>query len=388
MRFFYLVIYLSCLAFLGGGRGEASENRLHFAGFGYEASVNQLDERLPYLSSFLNEANQERLRSALVEAVGLDNDQLILSGLGQLGSGDNAYVFALVFTDELVHTERVGDLGKLLVEVSGQLMAFDFDTGNVAWAKPMSAQYVDVFEQSPSVSEIQVGMEEIIFGDPARSLLGQFSAGIQEIDIGRLDGTTLRVTGVDFSPLAIQQYEAISRLNLETVKAILANRFTLSLVDEQGVAIIPTAAAESGQALGNSMKARMSDGAIYNLVFPEPDFEISFTVDELKKVETGRTGAVVVNVYGVFATFSFIEPLSGRSFFTEQIKFGVSQRLPVSAVVGNDWFAFYEAAEAMFDSFAAEMSGPTNEWARRHITTSRRPLEAMRELEELIQLCR
>lgn len=372
------------------GEVGSADKPLIFAGYGYETALNQLEDKLGYTDRFLDAERQQQLVSTLGSIVEAAPSELMISTneLGRLGRGAPATVLALVITSEMVHVETIGDTQKLLVELNAQTMAFDFNSRQIVWARPMSAQHIDVFDRSPNSSDVNVALNKIIFGDFEYSIVRQFKAQLASMALDELDGTTLRVTDIDFGELAAQQYQQLTDTDINVARSMLANQFTLALAAGQGVAVIPSASAENGQALGNTMKARMADGSVYNLRFPEPDYHIKITLDEFKKVETGRSGSVVVNVYGVFATFVFEEPLSGSRFFDEQIKFGVAQRLPTSAIVGNDWLAFYEVSEALFNSFVSEMDNPSNDWGNRHITTTDRPLRSLRRLQDLIEQCR
>ena len=376
-----------------------SEHRVYFAGHGFDAQCNQIEAKFQYLSAFLDqtcpsaELSEQTLQFARLILGGLPAPSgrldVITEGLGSLGAGDNANVLAFVFDGEMVHTERLGETHKLLVEVTAQIVTFDFNSMTIVWSKPLAAQYIDVVEPGDSVPEkIDGALHQLLLGDSERSLPSQFARSLADYSPTQTLGLRLGVEKVTIAPGLWKPGFP------DRIEDLLASKFTMTLTSNLGVTVVPPAKTD---ALNNKMAARMADGAVYTLEVPTSDYPVQISIDDLKKIEADRTNAEVLNVFGVYATFDVGVRAGGddqiKSIFSEQIKLGVNQRLPITAVLAetSDGLAYYETIEALFDNFTSAVESPSPDWTQRHMVTTTQARDAVRkmnELREVIERCR
>ena len=372
-----------------------SQHQVYFAGHGFDAQCDQIGTKFKHLSTFLgvqcgesalSEPSQRFARQILGKLPAASgNLSVVTDGLGSLGAGDNATVLALVFDREMTHVEQVGRYTRLLVAVSAQVIAFDFNGMTVVWSKPVSAQYNDVYQSEQDIAD---ALNHLLFSTDENMLLAQFARSMADYNPARATGLRLGVEEVTIAPgLWRQNYPA-------GVEDFLASKFTWTLASNLGVSVVPPARTD---AIDNKMAARMADGAVYTLSVPESDYPVRISVDDLKKVEYDRTDIEVINVFGTYVTFDFGVRQAGdnriRSLYSEQLKRAVGQRLPVTAVLAqsSDALAYLKATENLFDSFTNALKNPSREWANDHVVSTksaRKAIAKLNDLKEIVDKCR
>ena len=372
-------------------------HQVYFAGHGFDSRCDQIESKFLYLSAYLDHTcersglseRSKQFARLIAEGIPAPSAKLevMVDGLGTLGAGDNAKVLAFVFDGEMVHDEPLGEYYKLLVEVTAQIIAFDFNSMTIIWSKPLAMQYVDLVEAQPDSNDIDRALERILFGARDRSLPSQFAQGLTEFTPTQSLGLQLGVEEVTVAP-EVWKYGSSAK-----IEDLLASKFTLSLASNLGVSVVPPGKTD---AINNKMAARMADGRVYMLEIPQSDYPIHIRVDDLKKVEFDRTATEVVNVFGAYITFDVGIRQGDRQIkglFTEQVKHGVPQRLPATTVLteASDGLAYYETIEALFDSFTKALESPNRDWTKRHMTTTTNPRKSvakLNELKEVLERCR
>ena len=375
-----------------------SEHQVYFAGHGFDTQCNQVETKFQYLSAFLGfkcgefepSEKARRLSELILGRLPAPSDQLsiVTEGLGSLGSGDDATVLALVFDGEMVHHENLGGTYKLLVVVSAQVVAFDFNGMDVVWSKPIVVRYVNALTSSPRASDINRAIDQILFGNHELLLPSQFARSLKGYRPSQSMGLRLGVEKVSVAPGVWKHgYPA-------GIEDRLASELTWTLASNLGVSVVPPTKTD---AVDNKMAARMSDGAVYTLDLPKSDYPINITLDNLRKVEYDRTKYEVVYVFQTSITFDFGVRQGGdsqvKSLFTEQIKQGTSQLLPVSAQLAesSDGLAYYETMELLFDNFTVALENPSHKWTKDHVVSTknaRKAVAKLNELKEVIDRCR
>ena len=93
-----------------------------------------------------------------------------------------------------------------------------------------------------------------------------------------------------------------------------------------GVPIIPYT---KGHAVGNVFPMRVSDGTVYNLKLPDPDYAISVDLSNVKKVQFGQVAAGSSFIYGTFATVKIELPGMGTRYLDSSFKNGETKVVPL-----------------------------------------------------------
>jgi len=292
----------------------------------------------------------------------------------------------LAFDRETIAVTKFGDNYKLLVELSFSALIFNYSSKSIVANYPMVAQYIDVLSDQPSTEDISNALDRVVFGEQATGVQATFWEALYEVRLPEAAVRTLRVTDVGVMDSASAYLAGIGAPKDEVLKSDIGQSFSKYLVANNGLSVLPTG---SNTALGNKMAAKMSNGDVYDLNIPEADYQISITLNGVKKVETARTAAGASWVYGAFVTISVVEPLSGKSYFNDQMKLGASRTVPASVQSDEDWPSYSEVIQQLFFEFTRAIAQSDAAWAKRHIiSVSANTTSPLQPLRELLDKCR
>ena len=359
------------------------------AAYGFLARSADVSTTFPYLSAFLDEANHARgqsLSQSLDEAArrsSFSGMTLRVDELAQLGPGKDSRVLALAFDNETVTAEQIGQTWKLLVELSFQALIFDFRSQTVIGSFPFTVQYIDALTSLPDAAAINGVLQHLVFGDQPTGLQAVFWNALTTATLPHQGARTLAVTEVTVSEPA---QATLAELGVSaTTLDMLGHDFGKFFVANQHVAILPYT---GSQAVNGVMAEYVSNGTVYNLKVPAPDYAISLRLDGLKKIQFAATTAGAVWVYGAFFTIRFFEPLSQHEFFNAQVKMGANLTVPSSLGAVQDWPSYEEVIEQLFDEFTVAISPADEAWGLKHLVTSDPIRPRMAPLKDLIDSCR
>lgn len=366
---------------------EANETaKVYFSGHAFLLKFAEIENEFPHLSALLTSGRAIELDRALVQVGRQNIDRRTISvefdELGRLGPGLDANVLALAFNREVIVATQIGATWKLLVELSFEVLVFDFRSRLIRASFPITTQYIDVFENKPTTSDIQKILNRLVFGEQSTGISATFWAAVAAVALPEPGARTLRVSQVSLSDAATASIDSLGVANAG-LRDQLGFEFGKFLSVNQRLSVLPYT---SSQAVDGKMAARLADGSVFNLTIPPSDYEISLRLDGLKKVQTAATPAGAAWVYGAFVTIRVIEPLSGRAFFDGQVKLGATRTIPVTAQgEPNDWPSFAEVLRQLFDEFTGALTKPDEGWADKHVVTAGANLGP---LKELVELCR
>jgi hypothetical protein len=110
------------------------------------------------------------------------------------------------------------------------------------------------------------------------------------------------------------------------------------------------------------MSFRVSDGAVWDLKLPKPDYEISVDLTGFKKVRFSEVeGGATTYVYGAYGGIRLIEPLGNKVYLDTALKNGESRVIPASQDYVDDFPHFYDALNGMFVKLAQVIDGRGDE---------------------------
>lgn len=386
LNFLLLVVVLAISPQLAQSADAA---QVYFAGFAYIGDDASIATSYPHTHAI--EAEQSGGVSVLdatlrryVEGVANPSISLVFDQLATLKAGTgSAIVLAFAVDRETVSVEQIGVNYKLLVELSAQALFVDFREMTVLAAYPFIVQRIDVTQSPPTSEDIQRAVRELYLGNGKANIFGEFSTTLGSVKLNPSVERRIRVTraSVADGPRAI--LSAGSGVSAEALGMTLAQDFTKYLSVNQGIPVLPPS---QGQAIGNRMAARFADGRVYNLTIPEADYEIHLSLDELKRVEYGKSAAGSSYIYGAFLTVHVEEPLTGRVYFDARLKQGVTKLVPVSQVNIDDAPAFQDSLIALMNGFTIALTNPDPAWAETH-AGNRAVAKQMLDLRKVLQSC-
>jgi hypothetical protein len=135
------------------------------------------------------------------------------------------------------------------------------------------------------------------------------------------------------------------------------------------------------------MSMTVSDGSVFNLKLPQPDYEFVVNLSQLKKVTYNETAAGKSLIYGAFASVKLSEPLSGHVYLDGQYKNGEIK--VVSAIQENteDFPAFQDSIRGLFTKLAGVIAGDNNPWLK-SATSGKDINKQIASTRELLKKCK
>lgn len=355
-----------------------------FAGAGSDAAIS---ERFPYSQRYIKalELGGAPIGAQLLarlQAAGPKKLQVI-GQIESLQGRDQALAVALVIESESVVTEQFGELRKLLVLVRGQAMFFDFKSMNVVRAYPLSFAYVDVMDHAPSDDE-KIARVKLVFegANDKPGLLSRFVNSVANADIPPYVPKFIQVTQATISPDVLATLPGYVQSDPQTW---LADMVGEAISTRVGVPIVPF---NKGVAIGKVMSMRVSDGRVWELKLPQPDYEIKVNLKELKKIkfseiENGATSFV----YGAYAQFS-IEDALQKKFLSTLLKNGETRVIPASQKYVDDFPNFYDAINGLLTKLALSIDGRGDGKWIKNAATAKDIGAQIAQTQELMKQCK
>lgn len=369
--------------------GHAQTMQVALAGFAFSGDAASLTRRFPYSIEY-----EKSLKSAgkpaffkIRETVARTPPQQfkLAMQIDELKGRDQAIAVALVVGSETISIEELAGLYKLLVLIRAQALFFDFKSMSVVRAYPISFAHIDTFDRPPSEDEIRDRVRGVYEGVGDKpGIFARFGATLAKASLPSATSRYLQVSKISLKPEAtgnIPEYLTRDKAVAETWAADLIAE---ALSTRASVPIIPYS---KGYAIGNVMSMRISDGDVYNLKLPKPDYEISVEISALKKIKYGEAVAGSSYIYGSYASVKIEEPVSGKVYLNTALKNGEIKLVPASQTYVDDFPAFHDSINGLFVKLADALDGKGNTWIK---SASAAPEieKQISDTRELIKLCK
>lgn len=361
------------------------------AGFAYSGAANTIDTRFPYSRRYEKAQNDDGAPIYQQLSQQLKNASpahlRIVSQVDELKGHDQALAVALVLGNEIVSVEQLGAVYKLMVLLRGQTMFFDFKSMSVVRSYPISFAYIDVFDHAPSQDEIQPRVKLVYKGANGKpGLLARFANNVANAEIPAQTPRYLQVTNVQLRPEALDVLPAYLKSEPGTAETWAADLVSEAISTRAGVPLVPYA---KGYAIGNVMSMRVSDGTVYALKLPKPDYEINVEIPGFKKVKFDEVvGGATSFIYGAYSNIRIAEPLSNKLYLDTALKNGKTQVIPASQQYVDDFPHFYDALNLTFVKLAQVIDGKGDEKWLRSAASAKDVEQQIVQTRELFKQCK
>lgn len=280
----------------------------------------------------------------------------IVQSIDDLKGRDQALSVALVIGSETVAVDQLGSMYKLMVLIRGQAMFFDFKSMNVVRAYPLSFAYVDLFDRKPSDAEIASRVQMVFEGAGGKpGLLDRFGRAVSRASIPQVVPKFIQVTSSKVSPEATDLLPDYLRSQASATETWLADIVAEAISTRMGVPMVPFS---KGYAVGNVMSMTVSDGKVWELKLPKPDYEVAVELTGLKKIKFSEvTGGATSFVYGAYANLRITDALGGG--MNTSLKNGETRVIPASQKHVDDFPHYYDAINGLFAKSALAIAGQT-----------------------------
>lgn len=363
--------------------------KAYFSGIAFTSNAADRESAFPHLSRTLDAESSKHIlgdiRSLLRDTSG--RTDLVFDQLGSTRDSSRSTAVALAIDRETTSIEHIGDAYKTRIEISMQLLFFDFKEKQVLGGFPVVLDYIDVGSEPPTDEEIQSNYDGFALGTLGKhGLASAFADVFADAVPPNPASRRLRVSTVSLAPKAVQYLQEHSPgADQAILRRQIAQVFGTYLAANQKISILPYA---SNQALGGSMPLRFVEGDAYQLAIPEADYDIALTIAGFKKREYSHNRVAVVNQYGAYVDVSVTEPISGKVYFSQRLKQGSSNTIPITQSSSDDWTAAYDTLTLLFSNFTKALSGGDSKWVDSALPAGTKPRTQLSSLKALVKSCR
>lgn len=359
---------------------------VYYAGFSYLGESQQIEASFPYshkLNAFVEGAPafDRELRTKL--ANGSYKFDMHTAKLADLNNED-AVSFTFALQNETTSVEKIGDLYKVLIQLEGQLLFFDFNTMSVVSSFPIYVQYNDVSEEQPTAEYITQQYQRVYFERIDVNIFDLAIKRLQEITLKQRYNNYIQVVNSSLSDKAFSHSPEQSSNERKRLAQYYAQSFSQFMSANQHISVLPYI---KGHAIGNKLAGRYANGEVYTLQLPEPDYAVDIEVLAFKRKLFSKESGGSSYIYAAQADFNFYQPLSGRSYFNSKLFNGATKVIPASQTSVDHWAAYSESLMLLFDKFTVQMSNPTEKWLKKH-AGNKKHFKSFVKLKEVIDRCR
>ena len=170
-------LWLILLAWFGVAHA-ADPQQVYWAGFAFTGDQSSRASVAPHAVSSIERRSVESLNQTLsgaLQARRPANLLIIQDQLAKLDGSTSATVLAAALDRETVSVEPIGGKYKLLVELAFQALFFDFREKQVVASYPVTLQYIDLLDASPTRQQIDAVFEKKLYGAGTNDLSQAFA---------------------------------------------------------------------------------------------------------------------------------------------------------------------------------------------------------------------
>lgn len=356
------------------------------SGFSYLGNLNHVNSAFPYTQKL----------NTIVEGMAIFDRELaskihskkfnfsyIADQLANLKNEDSL-TFTLALQSEKTSIEKIGGLYKLLIELEGQLLFFDFNSMSIVASFPINIQYNDVTKSKPSELYIKEQYREIYFGDTKINFFTTAVKRLSKVNIKRRYKNYIQVLNSSISEKAFSYSPTKTTKEKERLSQYYAQSFSQLMSANQDISVLPYL---KGHAIGNKLAGKYSSGEVYTLELPEPDYAVDINILAFKRKLFSQEKAGKSFIYAAQAEFNFYEPLSGKSYFNQKLFNGATKVIPSSQTEVDNWAAFNDSLKILFNKFTKQLNTPDKNWLKKH-SGSTNGFKSFMKLKEVIAQCR
>jgi len=346
---------------------QAQEAQVTLAGLAFSGDAASLEQRFPYSRHYEKQLEQAGDRAyariqASIAAAPPRNFNLAPGMIDELKGRDQAIVTSLVVNSETVSVETFGNLHKLFVLIRAEALFFDFKSMTVVRSYPLSFAYIDVFDREPTQAEILARVRAVYEGAANKpGLFARYANALVTATIPAQAPPLLRVSKVTLDPSVMASLPVYLKSEPGMAETWAADMVSEAISTRAGVPLIPFT---QGYAVGNVFAMRVSDGTVFSLKLPEPDYAISVNLTGIKKVKFGSVAAGDSFIYGTYATVRIEQPQLGTAYLDTALKNGETKVVPATQTYVDDFPAYYDSWNGLFTRLATAVATKDMTWVK------------------------
>lgn len=338
---------------------------VYFAGFALAGNAAESGKAFPISSRLLQEQSKDGtflLERELWKHVQgsrhpkLNIKQDLATGLVP---GDSV-AMAFVLEWENVSNETVAGRTKLVADLHGQVLIFDFESKKVIGSYPVAVQLLDVI-QGPVNEKVKESLiKSLYFGTSGNSIFAQAAKRLPSVSVKPSTGNYIQIVSVDLEAKA-RQTLAEFREDPQVLVSRVADAFGERLFENNHVAYIPYS---KGSAIGSTMAARFANGDVFQLELPTPDYRIHLKVRGYKKQLIDSNNVESAWGYASYMNVAIKSFDDSTVYLNAPFKFAVAKNVVSGTHDQDDWSAFEESTFALIDQITLQIANPDKAWLK------------------------
>lgn len=335
---------------------------LYYAGFALAGSAADSEENYPITSKLLQDKEDNgipRIEALLWQNLSsTDNAHLLRQDLVDATIGTNAVAVAFVLDWENIAHEPIQETTKVVVDLHGQILVFDFDTKKIIASYPVAVQLIDVVAGTVTPEHEHHLIENLFYAELGKGVLGSFAEKFSDLQIKRSYGNYMGVVNVELEEKALATLEEYQEDTI-TYSNSVADNFGKRLSTNLGIPFVPYS---KGSAIGSKMVARFADGTVYQFEIPSPDYRIHITVRGFKKVPLDSNNAVTAWAYGSYLRVKITDFDDAEIYLDAPFKYGAVKKILNGNENLDDWTIYQESMFSLIDQLTHQLGNPDRKW--------------------------
>ena len=269
------------------------------------------------------------------------------------------FTMALAVDNEYVSHENIGRSVKMIAEISGQLLFFDFSKMTLFANYPIAVAKNHIIDTSADLNaESKKLLQELYLGTGENPGFLRFAAlKLASVNVREKTGLRFQVANVDLSRAVVGAMPETAAE--QRFKQYLGQYLSARLALGYHIEVLPFV---KGYAIGNRMAGRFSNGEVYNLTLPEADYIFNITVTKIKQ-QPFNNGDLL---FAAQMKFVFQEPKQNKNYINGLFHYAVPKLVARNQSEIDAWAAYVDVMEVLLDELVDQLGAPDEKWLKTH----------------------
>lgn len=378
MAFFYCALAFQNIAH---AQDIPSNNPLLYAGFAFSGNYENRQLLYPFSAEISKETPDlfdDILREKLNSRQQLSNRISLQKSDGK--SDETSLACALV--EESFEYQKIDGKIWVILIIQANVLAFNHISRSIVASYPLRMRFTHVRDSMPTQSDLKaIVLEAYTSKVPKENILDQW---VNKFEISKIkSGATKYLRVVDI-PITAEAEKIIlqSGIKLSAIKNQVANFIEAAIADKSGVPVVPNTI---GEAIGNKMLLRFASAKELNLILPEPDYAVTFTIRDFvsKKIENNTSFS---DIYRAKASISIRLPDTNHVYLDENIYNTLIVTRPKQLEVQlTDWNQYFKTLQSLITSLGEQLVNVNDDWLKEHASRLTEAKPAFLQAKQLLQ---
>jgi hypothetical protein len=273
--------------------------------------------------------------------------------------------FALAFDEETASRDRIANRSRLLVTIGAQLVAFDFKEQLALASFPVSVERIEIVPDQAGAAfftAVRDTLFRLVTSDD-RSLLKLAADSYRRLKVRDGLPCKIQTQGATLDSSAARVGNGRFPGNATEVSRQLSDIFARTWITVTNYPLLPS---QQSQAVNGKMAGQFSDGRIFNLKVPDPDYLIVLDSAATRRKTVGSSAAGRTDAVGAYMQFTVLEPLTKTRVASGTFKDVIVDQVPALQTEIDEWIPARGAFESLFAGFSSAVRTGDTKWFTEH----------------------